>query len=174
MAWKYWQTMETDQYRGKVVVYEKEGWNWWNNELDDANWDLRSVRLSHSVVSNSLRPHGLQDARPPCLTPTPLVYPNSCPLSRWCHPTISSSVVPFSSPLQSFPASGSFQMSQLFTSGGQGIGVSAWTSLLPMNIQVWSPLKWTGWISLQSKGISRVFSDTTVQKYQFFGVQITL
>ena len=104
----------------------------------------------------------------------PRVYSNSCPLSRWCHPTTSSSVIRFSSRLQSFPASGSFQMSQLFTSGGQSIGVSALTSVLPMNTQDWSPLEWTGWISLQSKGLSRVFSNTTVQKYQFFGAQLSL
>ena len=113
-----------------------------------------SVQFSCLVVSNSLRPHGLQHARPPCPSSTPGVYSNSCPLSRWCHPTVSSSVVPFSSCLQSFPASGSFLMSQFFTSGGQSIGVSASTSVLPMNIQDWFPLEWTGWISLQSKGLS--------------------
>ena len=110
---------------------------------------------------------------PPSPSPTPRVYPNSCPLSRWCHPTISSSVVPFSSCLQSLPASGSFQMSQLFTSGGQSTGVSASTSVLPMNTQGWSPLGWTGWISFQPKGLSRVFSNTTVQKHQFFGAQLS-
>jgi len=103
-----------------------------------------------------------------------LVYSNSCPLSQWCHPTISSSVIPFTSCPQSFPASGSFQMSQLFASGGQSIGVSASTSVLPMNTQDWSPLEWTGWISLQSKGLSRVFSNTIVQKHQFFGTQLSL
>ena len=123
-----------------------------------------SVQFSHSVVSNSLWPHESQHARPPCPSPTPRVHPNSCPLSRWCHPTISSSVVPFSSCPQSFPASGSFQMSQLFTLGGQSIGISASTSVLPMNTQDWSPLGWTGWISLQSKGLSRVVSNTAVQK----------
>ena len=106
-------------------------------------------------------------------SPTPGVYPNSCPLSRWCHPTISSSVVPFSSCPQSFPASGSFQMSQLFSSGGQSIGVSASTSVLPVNTQDWSPLGWTGWIFLQSKGLSRVLSNTTVQKHQFFSAQLS-
>ena len=116
---------------------------------------------------------GPQHTRPPCPSPTPGVYPNSCSLSSWCRQTISSSVVPFSSCLQSFPASGSFQMSQLFTSGGQSIGVSASTSVLPMNTQDWSPLGWTGWISLQSKGFSRVFSNTTVQKHQFFGTQLS-
>ena len=114
-----------------------------------------SVQFSHSVVSNSLQSHEPQHARPPCPSPTAGVYPNPCPLSWLCHPTISSSVVPFSSCPQSFPASGSFQMSQLFASGGQSIGVSASTSVLPMNTQDWSPLGWTGWISLQSKGLSK-------------------
>ena len=136
---------------------------------------FNSVQFSRSVVSNSLRPPGLQHARPPCLSLTPsLTYPNSCSLTQWCHPTISSSVVPFYSHLQSFPASGSFQMSQLFASVGQSIGVSASISVLPMNTQDWSPLRWTGWISLQSKGLSRVFSNTTVQKHQFFGAQLSL
>ena len=125
-------------------------------------------------MSDSLQPHGLQHARPPCPSPAPRVHPNPCPSSRWYHPTISSSVVPFSSCPQSFPASGSFQMSQLFASGGQSIGVSASTSVLPMNNQDWSPLGWTGWISLQSKGLSRVFSNTTVQKHQFLGPQLSL
>ena len=123
---------------------------------------ISSVQFSHSVMSNFLQPHGLQHARPPCPSPTPRVYSNSCPLSPWCHPTISSSVVPFSSHLQSFPASGSFPMSQFFASGGQSIGVSGAASVLPMNIQDWFPLGWSGWISLQSKGLSRVFSNTTV------------
>ena len=135
---------------------------------------IGSVQFSRSVVSNSLRPHEPQHTRPPCPSPTPGVYPNSCPLSWWYHLTISSSVIPFSSCLQFFPASGSFQMSQLFASSGQSIGVSASASLLPMNIQDWSPLGWTGWISLQSKGLSRVLSNTTVQKHQFFGAQIFL
>ena len=133
-----------------------------------------SVHFSRSVVSSSLQPHESQHARPSCPSPTPRVYPNSCPLSPWCHLTISSSVVPFSSCLQSLPASGSFQMSQLFTAGGQSIGVSASASALPMNTQDWSPLGWTGWISLQSKGLSRVFSNNTVQKHQFFGAQLSL
>ena len=131
--------------------------------------------IQFSSVAQSrptLRPDEPQHARPPCPSPTPGVHPNPCPLSRWCHPTISSSVVPFSSCLQSFPASGSFQMSQLFTSGGQNIAVSASTSVLPMNTQDWSPLGWTGWISLQSKGLSRVFSNTTVQKQQFLSLSI--
>ena len=124
-----------------------------------------SVQFSCSVVSNSSWPHELQHAMLPSPAPTPRVYSNSCPLSRWCHPTISSSVIPFSFHLQSFPASGSFQMSQLFASGGQSIRVSASASVLPMNIQDWFPLGWTGWISLLSKGLSRVFSNTTVQKH---------
>ena len=123
-----------------------------------------SVQFSHSVLSDSLRPHELQHSRPRCPSPTPRVYSKSCPSSQWCHPTISYSVVPFSSHLQSFPASGSFPMSQFFASGGQNIGVSASASFLPMNIQDWSPLGWTGWIPLQSKVLSRVFSNTTVQK----------
>ena len=117
-----------------------------------------SVQFSFSVVSNSLQPHEPQHTRPPCSSPTPRVHPNPCPLCRFCHPTISSSVIPFSSCPQSFPASGSFQMSQVFASGGQSIGVSASTSVLPMNTQDWSPLRWTDWISLQSKGLSGVFS----------------
>ena len=133
-----------------------------------------SVQFSRSVMSYSLQPHEPQHTRPPCPSPTPQVYPNSCPLCQWCHPTISSSVVPFSSCPQSFPISGSFQMSQLFALGGQNIGVSASTSVLPMNTQDWSPRGWTGWISLQSKGLSRVFSNTTVQKHQFFSAQLSL
>ena len=129
---------------------------------------MNKYNLGFSSVAQScltLRPHGLQHARLPCPSPTPKVYSNSCPLSQWCHPTISSSVFPF-------PASGSFQMSQLFASGGQSIGVSASTPVFPMNIQDWFPLGWTGWISLQSKGLSRVFFNSTVQKHQFFGTQL--
>ena len=122
-----------------------------------------SVQFSHSVVSDSFRPHELQHTRPLCPSPTPGIYSNSCPSSRWCHPAISFSVVPFSSCPQSLPASGSFPMSQLFAWGSQSTGVSASASVLPMNTQDWSPLGWTGWISLQSKGLSRVFSNTTVQ-----------
>ena len=137
-------------------------------------WNTPSVQFSHSVMSDFLQSHELLHARPPCPSPTPEVYSDSCPLSQWCHPAISSSVIPFSSWLQSFSASGSFQMSQFFASGGQGIGVSASTSVFPMNIQDWFPLGWTGWISLQSKGLSRIFSNTTVQKHQFFGAQLSL
>ena len=133
-----------------------------------------SVQFSHSVMSDSLRPHGLQHARLPCPSPTPGAYSNSCPKSQWCHPSISSSVIPFSSHLQSFSASGSFPMSRFFSSGGQSVGVSASATVLPMNIQDWFPLGLTGWISLQSKGLSRVFSDTTVQKHQFFSTQLSL
>ena len=130
-------------------------------------------QFSRSVVSDSLRPHESQHARPPCPSPTPRVHSNSCPSIRWCHPAISSSVVPFSSCSQSFPASESFPMSQPFAWGGQSIGVSALESVLPMNTQDWSPLGWTGWISLQPKGLSGVFSNTTVQKHQFFGDQLS-
>ena len=133
-----------------------------------------SVQFISSVVSDSLWPHELQHARPPCPSPTPGVYPNSCPLSRWCHPTISSSVTAFSFCPQSFPASGSFQRSQHFTWGGQSSGVSTSASVPTMNTQDWSPLGWTGWISLQSKALSRVFSNTTVQKHQFFSAQLSL
>ena len=132
-----------------------------------------SVQFSCSVVSYYLQPHESQHARPPCLSPTPGVCPNSCPWSRWCHPAISSSVIPFSSCPQSLPESGSFPVSQLVAWGGQSIGVSASTSVLPMNTQDWFPLGWTGWISLQSKGLSRVFFNTTVQKHQFFGAQLS-
>ena len=135
-------------------------------------WPL--VQFSRSVVSDSLWPHEPQDARPPWPSPTPGACSNPCPLSRWCYPTISSSVIPFSSRLQSFPALASFQMSQLFASGSQSIGISASKSVLPMNIKDWSSLGWTGLISLQSKGLSRVFSNTTVQKHQFFSAQLSL
>ena len=134
---------------------------------------IESVHFSHSIVSDSLQPHELQHARPPCPSPTPGVHPNSCPSSRWCHPAISSSVIPFSSCPQSLPASESFPMSQLFAWGGHSIGVSALASFLPKNTQDWSPLERTGWISLQCKGLSRVFSNTTVQKHQFFGAQLS-
>ena len=135
---------------------------------------IYSVQFSRLVISNSLRPHGLQHTRPSCPSPTPRVYSNSCQLCRWCHPTISSLVIPFSSHLQSFPASGSFQMSQFLASSGQSTGVSASASVLPMNIQNWFPLGWTDWISLQSKGLLRVFSNTTFQKHQFFWAQLSL
>ena len=138
-------------------------WKTWNF-IPTEHLSVQSVsQFSHSVV-----------ARPPCPSPTPAVYSNSCPLSRWCHPAISSSVVPFSSCPQSLPGSGSFPMSQLFAWGDQSTGVSASASVLPVNTQDWSPLGWTGWISLQSMGLSRVSSNTTVQKHQFFGTQLSL
>ena len=133
-----------------------------------------SVQFSHSVVSDSLRPHGLQHARLPCPSSTTGARANSCPSSRWCHPTISSSVVPFCSHPQSCPALGLIPKNQFFSSGAQSIGASASAAVLPMNIQDWSPLGWTGWISLQSKGPSRVFSNPTVQKHKFFRVQLYL
>ena len=138
-------------------------------------WSRRkqSVQFSHSVVSDSLRPYELQHARPPCPSPTHGVHLNSGPSSQWCHLAISSSIVPFSSCPQFLPASGSFPMSQLFAWGGQSTRVSALASFLPKNTQDWSPLEWTGWISLQSKGLSRVFSNTTVQKHQFFSTQLS-
>ena len=132
-----------------------------------------SIQFSHSVVSDSLRPHESQHARPPCPSPTPGVHSDSRPSSRWCHPATSSSVVPFSSCPQSLPASESFPVSQLFIWGGQSTGVSALASFLPKDTQGWSPLEWTSWISLQSKGLSRVFSNTTVQKHQFYGAQLS-
>ena len=138
-------------------------------------WEkFSSVWFTGSVMSNSLWPHELQHARPPCPSPTRGVHTDSCASSPWCHPAISFSVVHFSSWLQSFLASGSFPMSQLFAWGGQSIGDSTSASVLPVNTQDWSPLRWTCWISLQSKGLSRVFSNTTVQKHQFFGAQLSL
>ena len=165
--------------------YNAPWWGWWGSSRKVSERYLLHVaaqsnihqiflmrlQFSHSVMSDSLRSHEPQHGRPPCPSPTPPVHPN--PLSRWCHPTISSSVVPFSSCPQSFPASESFQMSQLFAWGGQSTAVSALASFLPMNTQDWS-LGWTGWISLQSKGLSRVFSNTTVQKHQFFSTQLSL
>ena len=173
------------------VLIAREGWLWflvrdylkmqieWSSlkpRLQHSLWSpyILSVQFSCSVVSDSLQPHDMQHTRPPCPSPTPGVYPNSCPLSRWCHPAITSSIIPFSSCLQYFPTSGSLQMSQPFAWGGQSIGVSASTSVLPTNTQDWFPLGWTGWISLQSKGLSRVFSNTTVQKHQFFCPQLSL
>ena len=150
----------------KVPALPQASVSWNRNEMQD------SVQFSYSVMSDSLRPHKLQHARLLCPSPTPGVHSNSCPSSQWCHLAISSSVVSFSSCPQSLPASGSFPMSQLFASGGQSIGVSALASVLPKNTQDWSPLEWTSWISLQSKGLSRVF-NTTVQKHQFFSTQLS-
>ena len=156
-------------YLGKLFSFFPNNRNLLSHNL--CTWEV-SVQFSsfnRSVMFDSLWPHGLQQARPPCPSPTPGVHSDSCPLNRWCHPTISSSFVPFSSHLQSFPASGSFQMSQFFESDGQRTGVSASASVLSMNIQDWFPLGWTGWISLLSNGLSRVFSSTTVWKHLFFG-----
>ena len=144
----------------------------WSNCMRWWAFSFSSVAQSYLTLC-SLWLHELQHTRPPCPSPTPRVYPNPCPLSQWCHPTISSSVVPFSPCPQSFPSSKSFQMNQLFTSGSQSIRVSASTSVLPVNILDWFPLGWTGWISWQSTGLSRVFSNTTVQKHQFFGTQLS-
>ena len=154
-----------DIYRNSINQWEK------NSSTKEWRGKFSSVAQLCLTLSD---PHEPQHARPPCPSPTPGVYPNSCPLSHWCYPTISSSVIPFSSCPQYFPTSGSFPMSQLLESGGQSIGVSASTSVLPMNTQGWSPLEWTGWISLQSKELSRVFSDTTFQKHQFFSAQLSL
>ena len=157
------------------MLYSSSGVLGSQNSTVNYRWCFfSSVQFSRSVVSDSLRPHELQHTRPPCLSPTPGVHPNSCPLSHWCHPTISSSVILFSFHLQSFPASGSFQTSHFFASGGQSIGVSASASILPMNTQDWFPLGLTGWLSLLSEGLSRVFSSITVWKYQFFSTQPSL
>ena len=169
--------MDRDAWRA-VIHWDTNSWTWLSNWTELNRSKCVSFLYIHTYsdaqLCPTLRPHELQYARPLCKSPTPGAYPNSCPLSRWCHPTISSSVIPFSSHLQSSPASGCFQMSQLFASGGQNIGVSASTAVLPMNTQDRSPLGWTGWISLQSKGLSRVFSNTTVQKHQFFSAQLSL
>ena len=144
------------------------------SQKEKHQYSISSVQFHRSVMSNTLQAPEPQYARPPCPSSTPRVHPNPCPLCLWCHPTISSSVIPFFSHPQSFPASGPFQMSQLFASGGQSIGISASVSVLPMNIQDSFPLRWTGWICLQSKGLSRIFSNTTVQKHQFFSDQLSL
>ena len=176
LAWRILGT--EDPWAAVSGVSQSWTWlKWLNSSSREAifhaclsfNVSYCSVQFSCSVVSDSLWPHGLQHTRLPCPSPTPRACSNSCPSSRWCHPTISSSVIPFSSCLQSFSASGSFQMSQFFPSGGQSIGVSASASVLPMNIQDWFPLGWTGWNSLQSN-----FSNTTVQKHQFFSTQLSL
>ena len=157
MMARKWHHSEVDGFRDVLLIFE---------------FSFSSFQFSCSVVSDSLWPHGLWHARPPCPSPTPGVYSNSCSSSHWCHLIISFSVVPFSCP-QSFPASESFQMSQFFTSGGQSIGLPNSASVLPMNIQDLFPLGWTGWISVQSKGLSRVFSNTTFQKHHFFGTQLS-
>ena len=157
----------------RVIIRMKRNNRCKNMDKPGFNMQMK-VQFSHSVISDSFWPHGLQHARIPCPSPTPRAYSNSSPSSWWCHPTISFSVVPFSSHLKSFPESGSFQMSKFFAWNGQSIGVSTSGSVFPMNIQDWFPLGWTGWISLQSKGLSRVFSNTTVQKHQFFSAQLSL
>ena len=179
---EYWSGVPLPSLRHSVTSLKckqesepPETWTAVSRALDlrdhQEHYHSSSVQFSRSVVSDSLRPHESQHARPTCPSPTPRVYPNSCPSSLWCHPAISSSAIPFSSFPQSLPASGSFPMSQLFTWGGQSTGVSDSALVLPVNIQDWSPLGWTGWISLQSKGLSRVFSNAIVQKYQFLGAQ---
>ena len=173
-VWEWYLTTLRTSIREETLWGEKTKHKFWIWKVQWLKWRIYSVQFSSSVVSDSLWPHGLQHARPPCPSPTPGVYPNSCPLRWWCHPTISSSVVPFSSRLPSYPASRSFPMGQFFASGAQSIGASASASVLLMNIQDWSPLGWTGWLSLQSKGLSRVFSNTTVQKHQFFSTQLSL
>ena len=166
-----WRIPQTEESAGlQSMGLQRIRYDWATNRQTY----VISVQFSHSVMSDSLQPHGLQHARPPCPSPTPGAYSNSCPWSRWYHSTISSSVIPFSSCLQSFPVSGSFQMIQFFAPGGQSIRISASESGLPMNIQDWFALGWTGWLSLQSKGLLRVFSNTTVQKQQFFGAQFSL
>ena len=169
-------TNSMDMSLGKLreLVMDRAFWRGVVHETSPWCQKFWGFQFSRSVMSNSLQPCEPQYARPPCSSPTAGVYLNSCPLSWWCHPTISSSVIPFSSCLQSFPASGSFSMSQFFASGGQSIGVSASASVLQMNIQDWFPLGLTGLISLLSKGLSRVFSNTRVQKHQFFGTQLSL
>ena len=155
-----------------IITPCKPHWLWY---CHCAKLDYHSsVQFSSSVVSDSLWTHGLHHTRLPCPPPTPRAGSNSCPLSRWCHPTISSFIAPFSSCLQSFPASGSSLMSQFFTLVGQSIGASASAAVLPMNIQDWLPLGLTGWVSLQAKGLSSIFANTTVQKHQFFGAQLSL
>ena len=166
-SWKYWQEMSKDEIKKTKKSISGNTANYFAS----AKCSLSSVQFSRSVTSDSLRPHESQHARPPSPSPTPGVRSDSCPLSPWCHPAISSSVVPFSSWPQSLPASESFPVSQLFTWGGQSTGASASPSFPPKKSQGWSPSEWTGWISLQSKGLSRVFSNTTVQTHQFFSTQ---
>ena len=177
-----WQRMSQNLYinvhssiihNSQKVEITQTSINWWTDRHCLSIMEY-SVQFSRSVMSASLQPHEPQHARPPCPSPTPRVHPKPCPSSQWCHPTISSSVIPFSSCLQYFPASGSFRMSWLFASGGQSVGVSVSISVLPMNIQDWFPLGWTGWTSLQAKGLSRIFSKTAVQKHQFFSAQLSL
>ena len=177
-------SMNMNLNKFREIVKDREGWfasihevikswTWFSDWTTMHNIYISSVQLSRSVVSDSLRPCESQQARPPCPAPTPGAHSDSRPSSQWCHPAISSSVVPFSSCLQSLPTSESFPKSQLFAWGGQSTGVSALTSFLPKKSQGWSPSEWTGWISLHTKGLSKVFSNTTVQKHQFFGAQLS-
>ena len=178
---KHWSLLPQFQAILRDCISSRAPWGF-SKACDGFELDLISfhclfwlqVQFSRSVVSDSLWPHESQHAKSPCPSPTSGVHSNSCPSGRWCHPAISSFIIPFSSCPQSFPTWGSFPMSQLFPWGGQSIGVSASTSGPPMNTQDWSPLWWTGWISLQSKGLSRVFSNTTVQNHQFFSAQLSL
>ena len=163
-----WLVKATSQVYGKGMAGIK-----WSEVYSQFSTIFSSVQFNLSVVSDSLQPHESQHARPPCPSPTPGVHPDSRPSSQWCHPALSCSVIPFSSCPQSLPASESFPMSQLFAWGGRSTGVSALAPFLPKKSQGWSPSEWTGWISLQSKGLSRVFSNTTVQKHQFFGTQLS-
>ena len=168
-----WKGTDSSSFIHCNDLTQKDDPNIHSKGIKDTNSFFLILLFSRSVISNSLWPHELQHAWLPCPSPSPGTCSNSWPLSPWCHPTISSSVIPFSCP-QSLPASGSFPMSQFFPSGGQSIGVSAFAWILPVNIQDWFPLGWTGWISSQSKGLSRVFCNTTVQKHQFFGAQLSL
>ena len=176
-GWKSWSMLSCPSCLNvEFDWYQVQYWFWL---ISNSTFMIKNTKpipncqFSCSIMSNSLQSHGLQHTRLSCPSTTPWACSSSCPLSRWCHPAISSSAIPFSSCPQSFPASGSFPMSQFFASGGQSIGLSASTSVLPMNSQDWSPLGWTGWISLQSKGLSRVFCNTTVQKHQFFSTQLS-
>ena len=165
-----WEVFSHYFWNKLSVLFCLSFWNFYNLYFSPFDQFISVAQF----VYDSLWPYGLQRTRPPCPSRTPGVYSNSCPLSRWCYPTISASVVPFSFHLQSFPTSGSFQMNQFFTSGGHSTGVSASVLVLPMNIQDWFPLRWIGWISLLAKGPSKAFSNTTIQKHRFFGVQLSL
>ena len=168
-----WESYQTREQPMSPVLPTRAGRFFTTEPFRSPRNNIRSDQISRLVMSDSFRPHESQHARPPCPSPTPGVHSDSCPSSQWCHPAISSSLVPFFSCAQSLPASESFPMSQLFAWGGQSIGVSLLASFLPKKSQGWSPSEWTGWISFQSKGLSRVFSNTTVQKHQFFGTQLS-
>ena len=168
-----WESYQTREQPMSPVLPTRAGRFFTTEPFRSPRNNIRSDQISRLVMSDSFRPHESQHARPPCPSPTPGVHSDSCPSSQWCHPAISSSLVPFFSCAQSLPASESFPMSQLFARGGQSTGVSDLASFLPKKSQGWSPSEWTGWISFQSKGLSRVFSNTTVQKHQFFGTQLS-